>query len=109
LSRARLRGGRELVVLELSNCGALVEGTTRLLPGTHVDVHLITGDGRTLVRGRIVRASVCAVDAEVVRYRGAIAFEHWVDTSNTPHAVPDVLAPVAATTATGTARAAVGG
>ena len=45
----RLRAGRELVVIDLSNGGALVEGATRLLPGTHVDVHVITRDGRTLV------------------------------------------------------------
>lgn len=81
LSRVRLRAGRELAVLDLSNTGALVEGPARLLPGTRVDVHVVTGDGRTLVRSRIVRAWICDLSAEKVTYRGAIAFEQAIDTS----------------------------
>jgi hypothetical protein len=86
ISRVRLRGGRELAVIDVSNDGALVEGTTRLLPGTHVDVHIVTKEGRTLVRSRVVRASVSYLDAVVVKYRGAIAFEQSTDTS--PQSVP---------------------
>lgn len=95
LSRIRLRGGRELLVIELSDSGALVEGAVRLLPGTHVDVHVVTADGRTLVRSRVVRAYVCHVAADVVRYRGAIAFERPVDTAVAGYALPEVLSPVA--------------
>ena len=75
LCRVRLRAGRELDV------GALVEGTTRLLPGTHVDVHVVTPEGRTLVRSRVVRAFVHRVGADAIRYRGALAFERAIDTS----------------------------
>jgi hypothetical protein len=92
LARARMRAGRELTVVDLSNSGALVEGTARLLPGTHVDVHLVTKDGRTLVRSRVVRAHVCHVDAVLVRYRGALAFERAIDTSAVEYAVPALLA-----------------
>ena len=56
LSRVRLRAGRELQVVDVSVAGALLEGTARLLPGTHVDVHMVTRDGRVLVRSRVVRA-----------------------------------------------------
>lgn len=80
VARLRLRGGAELRVVELSNSGALVEGG-RLLPGTHVDVHVITPEGRVLVRSRVVRVFVCHVEAEAVRYRGALAFERTIDTS----------------------------
>jgi hypothetical protein len=92
VSRVRLRAGRELAVIDLSNWGALVEGPTRLLPGTHVDVHVVTKDGRSLVRSRVVRAYVCHVQADMVRYRGAIAFDRAIDTSAVGYAIPEVRA-----------------
>src|SRR5687767_15871818 len=88
LARARLRAGRELTVVDLSNRGALVEGTARLLPGTHVDVHLVTRDGRLLVRSRVVRAFVCHVAANQIRYRGALAFETPVQTAEIGYPMP---------------------
>ena len=91
VSRVRLRAGRELIVVDVSSGGALVEGPARLLPGTHVDVHIVTKDGRTLVRSRVVRAHVHHLDAAVVRYRGAIAFERSIDISASGYAVPEVL------------------
>jgi hypothetical protein len=78
--RVRLRTGRELSVVDVSNDGALVEGA-RLLPGTHLDVHVITHEGRILVRSRVVRAFVVSVQADAVRYRGALAFDRSIDTS----------------------------
>ena len=80
ICRVRLRTGRELSVIDVSNGGALVEGA-RLLPGTHLDVHVTTRDGRVLVRSRVVRAYVAALRADGIRYRGALAFEGAVDTS----------------------------
>jgi hypothetical protein len=74
-----LRAGRELVVVNLSAGGALVESTTRLLPGTHVEVHVTGAHGRVLVRARVVRCSVWTVTADVVTYRGALAFSTPVD------------------------------
>lgn len=92
LSRVRLRTGRELVVVDLSNAGALVEGGARLLPGTHVDVHVVTADGRVLVRSRVARAYVCHLESDAIRYRGALAFERSVDTAPIGYAIPEVLA-----------------
>jgi hypothetical protein len=83
-------------VVDVSDAGALVEGPARLLPGTHVDVHLVTSDGRTLVRSRVVRAYVHHLDAHLVRYRGAIAFEHAIDTSAAGYALPGLPAAGAA-------------
>ena len=80
LSRVRLRTGRELSVVNVSDGGALVEGA-RLLPGTHVDVHVITRDGRVLVRSRVTRACVAGLQSNAVRYRSALAFERMIDTS----------------------------
>jgi hypothetical protein len=79
LSRVRLRAGRELAVINVSITGALVEGATRLLPGTHVDVHVTAVQGRVLVRARVVRCVVWTVTADVITYRGALAFSTPVD------------------------------
>lgn len=92
MSRVRLRTGRELLVVNVSNAGLLVEGTVRLLPGAHVDVHVMTREGRVLVRSRIVRAYVFDLDAEWVRYRGGLAFDRQVDTTAIGYAIPQQLA-----------------
>jgi hypothetical protein len=75
VSKVRLRTGRELQVVNIGPAGVLVEAAARLLPGTWVDVHVITTDGRELVRSRVVRAWVCHVSADAILYRGALAFD----------------------------------
>src|SRR5687767_304375 len=81
LSQIRLRAGRQLGVIDISESGLLAEGEMRLLPGTHVDVHLVTDEGRLLIRSRVVRAFVCHVSASTIRYRGALAFDRPVQTT----------------------------
>jgi hypothetical protein len=83
LARVRLRTGSELAVLNISDGGVLVEGPARLHPGAHVDVHVVTRDGRVLVRSRVVRAFISHLEADLVRYRGALAFERRIDTTAT--------------------------
>ena len=91
LARVRLRAGSQLHVVDISNTGLLAEGEARLLLGTHVDVHIITADGRLLVRSRIARACVVHVDPACVRYRGALTFERAIDTSPAGYAIPSIL------------------
>ena len=94
VARLRLRTGRELVVVNIGSGGALVECESRLLPGTHVDVHVIAVEGRVLVRSRVLRAFVSSLAADRIVYRGAIAFEQRVDVGGgyaIPGALPDVL------------------
>lgn len=79
IASLRLRAGRELATVDVSPNGALVESEGRLLPGTSVDVHVITPEGRELVRSRIVRAFVWKVCADRIVYRGALAFSRHVD------------------------------
>jgi hypothetical protein len=88
LARVRLRTGRELAVVDISACGVLVEGSTRLVPGTHAEVHVVTRHGRTLVRTRVVRAFVSHLDADAVCYRSALAFETNVDTETDGYPLP---------------------
>jgi len=91
LSQIRLRAGRQLSVIDVSNIGLMAEGEMRLLPGTHVEVHLVTSDGRLLVRSRVVRAFVHHVSASQIRYRGALAFSHLVHTASVGYAIPESL------------------
>ncbi len=79
LSRVRLRLGRELTVVNISSSGVFLEGLTRLLPNTHTDIHIITRNGRVLVRARVVRALVWCLERDVVWYRTALAFDTVVD------------------------------
>lgn len=88
LARVRLRTGRELSVINISPTGVLVEGGTRLLPGTHADVHVVTRHGRTLVRARVIRSLVWRLQADSVSYRAALAFETSVDTEADGYAIP---------------------
>ena len=91
LSRARLRTGRDLAVVNVSNTGLLVEGAARLLPGTHVEVHVVTRDGRVLVRSRATRAYVWTLTGDTLCYRGALAFDRPVDTAAITDAFPAAL------------------
>ena len=81
LSRARLRTGPELVITEISTFGARVRTSARLLPGTHVDLHLMTIAGRVLRRARVARAAVWTIDATGIAYQVALAFDAAVDAS----------------------------
>jgi hypothetical protein len=92
LAHAKLRTGGQLVVLDASSWGVLIETTARLLPGRRVDVHIVTSGGRTLVRGRVARAFVCRLEADRIDYRAGLAFDQPVDTSASENPRPSVLA-----------------
>ena len=89
LSQIRLRAGRELMAVNVSDVGVLAEGEMRLLPGTHVDVHLVTREGRLLIRSRVVRAYVHSVEPHQIRYRGALSFDRLVGTAAVGYPVPE--------------------
>ena len=94
LAHAKLRTGGQLVVLDASSCGALTDTSERLLPGRHLDVHIVTSGGRTLVRCRVVRAFVHHLQPDAIHYRAALAFEQAVDTRPCECVVPAVLVSV---------------
>jgi hypothetical protein len=91
LSQVRLRAGRQLEVINVSDTGLLAEGEMRLLPGTHVDVHLVTAEGRLLIRSRVIRAFVCRVCRDRIDYRGALAFERPVSTAAVGYPIPGAV------------------
>ncbi len=80
LARVRLRTGGELVVIDLGGTGALVDGTARLLPGSHVGVQVVTPGGRVFVRSRVVRSVVVRIAPEGIWYQSALAFDRPIDT-----------------------------
>jgi hypothetical protein len=81
LRRIRSRTGREFDVVDVSHSGLLVEGRARLLPNTHLDIHIVTRTGRVLIRCRVVRSFVWYLESDLVRYRVGLAFDRVVDTS----------------------------
>jgi len=93
LSRARLRTGGQLLVLDASAWGALTESTERLLPGRHLDVHVVSVQGRVLVRSQVARAFVWRLEADRVTYRAALAFDRPIEVCADGYLMPVVALP----------------
>jgi CheY-like chemotaxis protein len=74
LSVARLPWGSDVDVVDVSRSGVLVETTSRMTPGTVVDLEFLGKDLNATVPSRILRTSVGHVDRLGVRYRVAAAF-----------------------------------
>jgi hypothetical protein len=73
---ARLRPGREVIVVDLSRTGALVEGVWRVRPGGRVELQLMLSDGERTVRGIVERCYVASLSHRgSVRYRIALRFD----------------------------------
>jgi len=75
IDHARVRPGREVLIVNVSSGGVLVETPHRLLPGSLIELHLRTADRRVSIRGRVLRCSVARLRATDVWYRGAIGFD----------------------------------
>jgi hypothetical protein len=77
--------------VEASSWGALMETTERLLPGRHLDVHIVSAEGRVLVRARVARAFVVTVKPDAVRYQVAFSFDSAIDVRSAGYALPSPL------------------
>lgn len=74
--RVRVRPGRDAALVDIGVGGVLVEGASRLLPGSRVVLQFVVPEGTLSVRGRVVRCEVAALDpGNGVRYRGAVSFD----------------------------------
>ena len=79
---ARVRPGSEVIVVDLSSTGALLEGHSRLRPGGRCELTLALASGDITVRARVARCFVARLErAAAVRYRTAVAFESLIDLS----------------------------
>jgi len=71
----RIRPGYEVLLLDVSASGAFVQSVHRLLPGTSIELQLLTLDQRVAVRGSVVRCAVSHLRPSAIWYRGAVAFD----------------------------------
>lgn len=77
IETARVRPGREALVLNVSTGGILIETMHRLLPGAAIELQLWLADRRTAIRGHVLRSTVASLGrGGIVVYRGAIAFDN---------------------------------
>ncbi len=77
---ARIRPGCDIVIVDLSCGGALVEGPWRFRPASWCDMHVRLGKDDVQVRARVMRCFVARLDRSApVRYRTALAFDGQVD------------------------------
>jgi hypothetical protein len=82
ITRATLRPGCAVHVVDLSARGALVQAGRPLRPGARVHFQLVTTERAFALVGRILRCAVWTLDAERgATYRGALQFDERCDFS----------------------------
>jgi hypothetical protein len=82
ITRATLRPGCAVHVVDLSARGALVQAGQPLRPGARVHFQLVTTERAFALVGRILRCAVWTLDAERgATYRGALHFDERCDFS----------------------------
>ena len=69
----RVAAGHDAQLVDVSAGGALVETTTRLLPGSRVEIRMTTKHRRIAIKGEVMRC--CVQRLQPVVYRGALRFE----------------------------------
>jgi hypothetical protein len=96
--RVRLKPGGDVVLVNLSGSGALVEGTFRFRPDSRCELTVSHDAHDSTLRVLIVRSFVARLDrAGPVRYRAAIRFERTVEwpvsvTAWDGYRIPEALA-----------------
>jgi hypothetical protein len=68
----RVGAGHHARLIDVSASGALVDTPARLMPGSAVEMRLVTHRHRISVRGTVVRC--CVARLQPVVYRGAVRF-----------------------------------
>jgi hypothetical protein len=77
---ARIRGGPDISLIDVSASGALIEGARPLRPEARVEVHLVLDTRRAVLPARVVRSLVAAIDADRgITYHAALSFERRFD------------------------------
>ena len=96
MTRATVRGGSVVIVIDLSAGGALIQAPKPLPPGSRVHLHVTTAHGKVSLAAHVLRCAVWALDPETgVTYRGALKFDHrceiaWEEGTGHESAVPAV-------------------
>lgn len=76
----RITPGHDVLIVNLSAVGVLVEVIAPLPPGRLVTLSLIRPSRRVVLDGRVVRSFVCEVNGlDGPSFRAGIAFTRWFD------------------------------
>jgi len=98
-TRATIRPGCPVTLLDLSAGGALIEGQRQLRPGSRVHLQVVTPSRSFGVGAHVLRCTVSALDPERgAIYQGAIKFEHrcelfWESSTLSGSSVPAIQRP----------------
>lgn len=75
-TRATLRPGCNVTLVNLSAGGALLEGSRPFRPGARVHLQLVTPRRTAVLPAQVLRCAIWALDVlEGATYRGAVKFE----------------------------------
>jgi hypothetical protein len=79
--RATLRPGCEVILVNLSRMGALLQGGRPFRPGARVHLQVVTASRTVVLAGHVLRCAVWALDEfNGATYRGALRFEQRCET-----------------------------
>jgi len=95
-TKAILRPGYAVSLVDLSSGGALIQGPRPLRPGARVHLQLQTGAKRLGLAAQVLRCSVASLDSgSGVQYRGALRFDHRCESLWEASSLAGYLLPVA--------------
>jgi hypothetical protein len=93
IQSARVRPGIDVRLLDVSAGGALIETTSRLLPGRRLVLQLSFASCAVAIPGSVLRCTVFHASVDRIAYRGAVGFDrrlHWIiDATGTAAALVD--------------------
>lgn len=76
-TRAVLRPGQPVILINISSGAALVESSARLRPGAQTELQLWNAGGRVAMKARLERCYVSSL--EPLLYRGVVVFDRSID------------------------------
>ncbi len=85
---ARVVGGPQVRLIDISQRGALVETTLHLRPGRPVSIRFVAADTTFTLTGAVVRSSVAVLDDQGVKYHTALSFKKDVQFCPDPPLAP---------------------
>lgn len=90
---AKIRPGQEVVLVNLSQTGALFESPFRFRPGHYCELQIGAPPAAVMVRARVERCFVARLDPASIRYRTAVSFEVRVPVADSPDLLAEYRVP----------------
>lgn len=94
--KARLVGGPEVEIVNVSRTGILTRSGARLMPGSAIGIRFITADAVFVLMGRVVRSRLVALRDGQPEYESALAFDKNLPLLNEDPVAPEARAAGAA-------------